>query len=438
LTTSEGDSSGTTDYASGVRVISQLLLGEAESLAHYSDSQKGGMDIEKLNIEGKRSGEGFVAHKAMLVNALSRALADRVMLMDLTIGRKGLLGYLKAVGGSNVVKVTPSSGSASGTQATDKRLRVICGANTSYLADNDWIGDKTPLTLCDVRVSPNNSVKPNVGAIELAEALNKVLPFTAKGDERPVLSCVNFVVKDGKLTLIGADGFRLAVISLDYDDGEGEALILRDDLKGIANALKWSKRVRVSFEPNGSLDGKNLIIDTELVRYKLTGVNGNYPDWQKLIPTEFNCQANFDTIEAIKAVNSLKVLSDNPKDYPIDLTIGDGKVVMANPDDKGQAELPADTQGEVKIRIDGQYLAQALRACGGMAEVKLTNAYSPMLFTVDGYQLVVMPLMSNYASEQAKKDGEAKVEAKPTEPVAEQAEPKKTKRSRAKEPVTAK
>jgi hypothetical protein len=68
--------------------------------------------VEQLNIEGKRSGEGFVAHKAMLVNALSRAIADRVVLMDLTIGRKGLLGYLKALGGGNVVKVAPSNGSA--------------------------------------------------------------------------------------------------------------------------------------------------------------------------------------------------------------------------------------------------------------------------------------------------------------------------------------
>ena len=114
-----------------------------------------------MNIEGKRSGDGFVAHKGMLVSALSRALADRVVLMDLTIGRKGLLGYLKALGGSNVVKVIPSNGSASEVQATDKRLKVICGANTSYLADNEWVGDKTPLTLCDVRVSPSNSVKPH-------------------------------------------------------------------------------------------------------------------------------------------------------------------------------------------------------------------------------------------------------------------------------------
>jgi len=415
--------------------------------------------LEQLNIEGKRSGEGFVAHKAILVNALSRAIADRVILMDITLGRKGLLGYLKALGGSNIVKVIPSNGSASGSQAIGKRLKVLCGANTSYLADNEWIGEKTPFTLCDVRVSPSNSVKPNVGAIELADALTKVLPFTSKDENRPILQCVNFVAKDGKLTLVSADGFRLATVTLDYDDGEGQALVNGDDLKGMINALKRAKRVRVSFEPNGSLDGKNLIIDTELVRYKLTGVNGDYPDYGKLIPTEFNTFAHFDTVEAIKAVNSLKVLSDNPKDYPIDLTIGNGKLVMANPDDKGQADIVTDTDGEGFVRIDGQYLAQALKACGGMVELKLTNAYSPMLFTADGYQLVVMPMLTTEANEQAKKGREAKsehpttawaeaekrakaiaielakqpvTESQSTEPVAEKP---KAKRSRAKEPV---
>ena len=397
--------------------------------------------MEQLNIEGKRSGEGFVAHKATLVSALSRALADRVMLMDLTIGRRGFVGYLKALGGSNVVKVIPDA-SASGSQTNGhKRLKVICGANTSYLADNEWIGEKTPLILCDVRVSPSNSVKPNVGASELADALNRVLPFTSKDDARPILQCVIFTAKDGKLTLVGADGFRLAIISLDFDDGEGQVLINRDDLKGMVNALKRAKRARISFEAGGNtLDAVSLIIDTELIRYKWQSVNGDYPDYEKLIPTEFNTIAHFDSIEAIKAVNSLKVLSDS-KAYPIDLTIGDGKLVLANPDDKGQADIVADTDGQGSVRIDGQYLAEALRACGGMVDFSLTNAYSPTLFSANGYQLVVMPMLTDKADKQAKADKEAKAEQvaepAPTEPVAV-AEPvaKKTKRNRKGQAVT--
>ena len=416
--------------------------------------------MEQLNIVGKRSGEGFVAHKAMLVNALSRTLADRVMLMDLTIGRKGLLGYLKALGGSNIIKVIPSNGSASVSQATNKRLKVICGANTSYLADMEWIGKTTPFTLCDVRVSPSNSVKPNMGANELAEALARVLPFTNKEKDKgnytqPVLACVNFVAKADELTLVSADGFRLAVVTLDYDGEEGEALVNRDDLKGVASALKRAKRARVSFEQGGEkLTSKSLIMDTELIRYRWTSYDGNYPDYEKLIPTEFNTFASFDTVEAIKAVNSLNAISDSEV-YAIDLTIGNGKIVMANPDDKGQAELVADTDGEGFVRINGQYLAQVLRACGGMVEFKLLNASSPMLFTNDGYKVVVMPMMTDKAQEQQKAEAKSKAE-QPTEQAepmswadaekraklrsqeqAEQAvaEKPKARRSRAKEPV---
>jgi len=369
---------------------------------------------------GKRSGDGFVAHKAMLVNALSRGLAERLMLLDFTIGRKGLLGYLKALAGSNVIRIVPASISASEVQANGhKRLKVTCGANTSYLDDLAWIGDKTPMTIANVRVSPDNAVKPNIGSLELSEALNRVLPFTAKDDNRPVLQCVNFVVKEGKLLMVSADGFRLAVVTLDYDEGEGQALVSREDLRGIANALRKAKRVRLGFEKSGdTLDGMSLIIDTEAIRYKWRGADGQFPDYEKLIPTEFNTIAHLDTVEAGKAISSLKVLADS-KAYPIDITLDNGYVVMANSEDKGQTAIPADIEGKpVKVRIDGSYLAQALKACGGMVDFKLTNAYSPMLFTADGYQLVVMPMMTNETSEAMKRD---KAEAEPT--TTEQAEP---------------
>jgi len=64
---------------------------------------------------------------------------------------------------------------------------------------------------------------------------------------------------------------------------------------------------------------------------------------------------------------------------------------LSCPDDKGQAELIAETQGEVRIRLDGSYLADALKACGGMVELKLTDGKSPVLFSSNGYKLVVLP-----------------------------------------------
>jgi DNA polymerase-3 subunit beta len=402
---------------------------------------KGGVLIEQLNIVGKRSGDGFVAHKATLVNALSRVMAERLLLLDFTIGRKGFANYIKALSGSNIVKIVPSSnGSASGLQATDKRLKVVCGANTSYLDDTAWVGDKTPMSFAEVKVSPRNTVKPNIGSAELAEALNRVLPFTATDDARPVLQCVKFMAGEGKLKLISADGFRLAEVVLDFDeDIEGQVLINRDELKGIAGALRKAKRVRLGFEASGdTLDGMSLIIDTEAIRYRWRGAEGQFPDYEKIIPTEFNSSVHLDSFEVIKAIGALKAISENPKDYPIDLAIGEGKMVMTSPDEKGEAIITADTEGEGYIRVDGKYLADVLRACGGIVDLSLTNAYSPMLFTIEGYQVVVMPMVSDKAKEQQEQDRQAtatatvepaaEVEAEPTE-----AEPKpKRKRKREK------
>jgi DNA polymerase-3 subunit beta len=425
----------------------ELTTGRLVELAQLPVQAKGGVQItEQLNIVGKRSGEGFVAHKAKLVNALSRALADRLLLMDFTIGRKGLLGYIKALSGSNVVKIVPAAtnGNASEAQVADKRLKVVCGANTSFLSEMSWIGENTPFSLAEVRISPDNKVTPNLGSLELSEALTRVLPFTTKDDARPTLQCVLFRVKEGKLALVAADGFRLAIVNLDYEDGEGEVLVHRDELRGIANALRKAKRVRLGFEKNGdSLDGMSLIVDTEAIRYRWHGADGQFPDYEKLIPAEFNTVAHLDTVEAVKAVNSFKALSDNPKDYPIDLTIGEGKIVMTNPDNRGEAMMPADTDGQGCVRVDGRYLADVLKACGGMVDFKLVNAYSPMLFTADGYQLVVMPIMSAKAEEQAKQDREAKAAQSQAEASgeaaavaeAEQIVKTKPKRSRKREKV---
>ncbi|TET40077.1 MAG: hypothetical protein E3J65_02100 [Dehalococcoidia bacterium] len=55
--------------------------------------------MEQLNIEGKRSGEGFVCHRERLVSALSRAQSPKVRIGDIELGRKGFVNYLRALEG---------------------------------------------------------------------------------------------------------------------------------------------------------------------------------------------------------------------------------------------------------------------------------------------------------------------------------------------------
>ncbi|MDD5489048.1 MAG: hypothetical protein PHH49_08850, partial [Candidatus Omnitrophica bacterium] len=144
--------------------------------------------------------------------------------------------------------------------------------------------------------------------------------------------------------------------------------------------------------------------------------------YEKLIPAEANITAHLDTVEAGKAIASLKALADS-KSYPIDLHLNGG-VVMSSPDDKGEVTMPADIEGgEVRVRIDGSYLTEALRACGGMVDFKLTDGKSPVLFAVEGYQLVVMPMLTGEAKAGDKAEAEPEdTEATEPEPEAEEGE----------------
>jgi len=77
-----------------------------------------------------------------------------------------------------------------------------------------------------------------------------------------------------------------------------------------------------------------------------------------------------------------------------------------------------------------------------VVDFKLTSPSSPMLFAVNGYQLVVMPMMIQEAIEaeklaRAEQKAKAEAKAKPTEQAEPTEKPKKARRSRAKEPVTA-
>jgi len=370
-------------------------------------------------MAGKRSGDGFVAHKDTLVNALSRVLAERVTLFggDVTIGRRGFFSYLRALAGSNIVKIVPANGNASGSQVTDKSVKVVCGSHESYLPNGAWLGEKTPLTFSQIRISPSNVIMPNLGGAELAEALSRVVPFASSDEAREVLQTVKFYRKDSKLTLTATDGFALSEVSLDFEDGEGEALIYASQLRGLIPALRKAKRVKVSFEQqpddDGGLLAKSVIIDTELVRYRYQSLEGKYPDYGKIIPSEFNAQASFDTKEAIKAIQSLVTVWYDDKLKPLYrsliLTVTDNKVTIEAKEDRGKAEIKAETSGEGKIAVQGKNLIQALKACGGIAEMHFVNATSPMLFTVDGYRCVVSPL--NVEETQAEVKAEAKPEA---------------------------
>ena len=125
---------------------------------------------------------------------------------------------------------------------------------------------------------------------------------------------------------------------------------------------------------------------------------GSFPDYEKLIPTEAQVEARFDTRELIRAgmaVASLGVV----KDATIRLYIEESRVRLSSSDGAGEATIETQTEWEAKTAVSGRYLAQALKALGVMAELKVKSPGDPILITVDGYRLVLMPMFIQWGDE---------------------------------------
>ncbi|MGD0856169.1 MAG: DNA polymerase III subunit beta [Dehalococcoidia bacterium] len=279
---------------------------------------------------------------------------------------------------AHVNKVTPSNGSASESQTARKGIRLVCGANTSYIPDEAWLTEKNRFDgHCRIRVSRHNIVIPNLGGLELAEALVRVIPFAEKGNGRPILRCIKFMQRDGKLSLITCDGFRLAIMALDFEDSDNDVLVDASELRSIVLALKKAQRVRLSFKENGEKDDRYLIIDTEAISYRFKAQVGDYPDYEGIMPSEFV---------------SLSALWLD-RECPIKLSLSEGKVTLQAKEDRGEAVIQADTTGQAEIAVNASFLLQGLRAMGGMTELSIKDAVSSMLFSADDFQLLITPMV---------------------------------------------
>lgn len=381
---------------------------------------------QQLNIEGKRSGDGFVCHRERLIEAIAKAQSDIIEVVNTSLGRKGLLAYLKALDGSNTVKVVPDG---------EQGLKVVCGANVSYVPKEAWVGKKPNwFSACQVIVSPHSNITPNLGANELADALAKVLPFTEQGKEaRANLKCIYFKQSNGCLVLTGVDGYKLCSVSLAFSDGEEEALIPANELKGLTQALKRAKRVRIGFQEDDK--GKALVIHTESISYKFNSERVSFPDYDKVIPTKYVATATIDTKAMLKAVKSLKALSLD-KLIPITLTFGNDKVGLEG--NQGKVELEAQTEGEGKLVMPSDNLAKCLRAIGaGIAEVKMSSPTAPLTISLDGVLVLCMPIHKpeTTPAKPTETETEAQAEAVAEGEAVAQAEVKPRGKRKAKEPV---
>jgi len=244
---------------------------------------------------------------------------------------------------------------------------------------------------------------------DIKNVLSRALWAMATEDSRPALNSVYLNVTDGKASMVTANGYAMAVLSVS------------DECTLAASVLIPAETVALLTKVAGKKDAVTITTAAEYAiltvgEYTITTplVLGTFPNFRQLIPDE----GTVLEFNADQALRQLKVLAaTEPSCGIIRLEATDGvlrlsaKAADAEDDTVMSLSIPAD--GECKIAIDIKYLKAAIIACNmptyhKTIRLTTTNPRSPMKFTTgDGEDVfVVMPMFVQWPDDVSKGDSQ--------------------------------
>jgi DNA polymerase-3 subunit beta len=280
-----------------------------------------------------------------------------------------------------------------------RQLHITCARNEATMAGMDAadfppvpsVGDGLSLTL-----------EPKT----LRKAISQVQFAAASDDTRPVLTGVHTLADGQELTLAAADGFRLAVHTLQLKQDVPEKVeviiparalreierLIGDDNEGVEMAIN-GPRSQVLFK----------LPDVEVVA---TLIQGTFPNYGQLIPQSYSTRTTIDMRQFLQETRIAAIFArDGAGIVRIQLEPGDGggsgkMIVSARAEEIGdhRGDIDVEVEGEAsKIAFNSRYLQDVLQALDDVEKVALetTSPSSPGVIRPvgnDRYVHVVMPM----------------------------------------------
>ncbi|ADR35468.1 DNA polymerase III, beta subunit [Oceanithermus profundus DSM 14977] len=231
-------------------------------------------------------------------------------------------------------------------------------------------------------------------ARELGRALARVRYAASGEDYRAIFRGVQLELHPTRLRSVASDGFRLALYDLE--------LALDAERKFVVPARSVDEIVRVLERTEGEvalgLLGGHLTLAAEGFRMAAALMEGEFPDYERVIPPEFALEAEIDATALKDSLKRVKVLADR-NNHRVDLVFEDGRLEVVAEGDYGRGveRLEVDARGEAQMVLayNAEYLEGALGPIAGKARLRFSGAASPSVIQDaedGGYLAVVVPL----------------------------------------------
>jgi len=225
--------------------------------------------------------------------------------------------------------------------------------------------------------SPGERPTTRISQKEFRHALSEVVFAAASDEARPILTGVLTRLSGDRLTLAAADNYRIAVRGLPILDPV-------EDTSLVVPARSYAELMRVLTDTDDPVDimlasSKSQVLfhanDVDIVSRL---IDGQFPNYQQVLPTSHSTKATVDRDELLKAVRLSALIASSAANV-VRLRLGDegsATINVAAAADVGEAqgEVEARIEGEpVQIAFNARYLQEALQT---LTQEQLTLEFS--------------------------------------------------------------
>jgi len=209
--------------------------------------------------------------------------------------------------------------------------------------------------------SPKESLA-KIPAKELIDALKKTVFAAATDETRPALAGIFFQFDGSTLTLAATDSYRLAEKKLTLTQSVAEKKI-------IVPARTMNEVMRIA----GTDDGSDILISPEenQIAFKIGDtiiisrlIEGAFPPYQQIIPTDFKVTAKAPLSELLQAVKMSSLFAKDSKNNNVKISLDDKTLTVASiisQAGSANSKVPAEISGGgLEITFNARYVLDIL------------------------------------------------------------------------------
>jgi len=232
--------------------------------------------------------------------------------------------------------------------------------------------------------------KPQItlDSINLIKSLKKISPTIDNNNPKFELNGALLNIKNHSTQLVGTDTRRLAVVSLSSQNEKEFSIIIPK--KAILEIQKlFINQIKIYY------DKTNLIIQNNNYYFFSRLINGNYPDYERIIPKESKISINLPKRELLESIKMITTISQEIKITFLPESIIFNSLTADNIEAKTELMIHTGLEEHFNLNVNSRYILDFINQIEEHEfQILLNEPTLPFILKDKNFITVIMPIIA--------------------------------------------